>query len=100
MKVVKVGQKYKVRSWEDMEKEFETAQIRGETYIPCSAFFVKDMCRFCGTTVTVSYFIYNNIFRIEEDNGRYMWSTDMVKPLGDLYEAIQSRRHGSDSSMG
>lgn len=39
-------------------------------------------------------------FRIEEDNGRYMWSTDMITPLGDLYEAIQSRRHSSDSSMG
>lgn len=36
----------------------------------------------------------------EEDNGRYMWSTDMITPLGDLYEAIQSRRHSSDSSMG
>lgn len=63
-------------------------------------FFVKDMCRFCGTTITVSYFIYDNVFRIEEDNGRYMWSTDMITPLGDLYEAIQSRRHSSDSSMG
>lgn len=72
----------------------------GMKYIPCLAFFVKDMCRFCGTTITVSYFIYNNVFRIEEDNGRYMWSTDMITPLGDLYEAIQSRRHSSDSSMG
>lgn len=40
------------------------------------------------------------IIIIEEDNGRYMWSTDMITPLGDLYEAIQSRRHSSDSSMG
>lgn len=43
---------------------------------------------------------HGNVFRIEEDNGRYMWSTDMITPLGDLYEAIQSRRHSSDSSMG
>lgn len=97
---MKVGQKYKVRSWDDMKREFGTAQTGGKTYIPCLAFFVKDMCRFCGTTITVSYFIYNNVFRIEEDNGRYMWSTDMITPLGDLYEAIQSRRHSSDSSMG
>ena len=52
---MKVGQKYKVRSWDDMEREFGTAQTGGETYIPCLAFFVKDMCRFCGTTITVSY---------------------------------------------
>lgn len=95
---MKVGQKYKVRSWDDMEREFGTAQIGGVTYIPCLESFVKDMCRFCGTTVTVSYF-NNNVFRIEEDNGRYAWSTDMITPLGDLYEAIQSRRHSSDSSM-
>lgn len=97
---MKVGQKYKVRSWDDMEREFGTAQTGDEIYIPCLAFFVKDMCRFCGTTITASYFIYDNVFRIEEDNGRYMWSTDMITPLGDLYEAIQSRRHSSDSSMG
>lgn len=36
---MKVGKKYKVRSWEDMEKEFETAQTGNETYIPCLAFF-------------------------------------------------------------
>lgn len=96
---MKVGQKYKVRSWEDMEKEFGTAQIKDKTYIPCLAFFVKGMCRFCGTTVTVSC-VGSNIFKIKEDNGRYMWSTDMITPLGDLYEAIQSRRHSSDSSMG
>lgn len=86
--MVKIGKKYKVRSWDDMEREFGTAQTGDEIYIPCLAFFVKDMCRFCGTTITVSYFIYNNVFRIEEDNGRYMWSTDMITPLGDLYEAI------------
>lgn len=84
----------------DMKREFGIAQTGDEIYIPCLAFFVKDMCRFCGTTITVSYFIYDNVFRIEEDNGRYMWSTDMITPLGDLYEAIQSRRHSSDSSMG
>lgn len=96
---MKVGQKYKVRSWDDMVREFGTAQIRGETYIPCLAYFVKDMCRFCGTTVTVSSFIRDNVFRIEEDNGRYMWSTDMIMPIGGLHEAIQSRRCSSDSSV-
>ena len=42
---MKVGQKYKVRSWDDMKREFGIAQT--EIYIPCLEFFVKDMCRFC-----------------------------------------------------
>lgn len=59
----------------------------------------------CKVYYNSSAYFYNrdyqcNVFRIEEDNGRYMWSTDMITPLGDLYEAIQSRRHSSDSSMG
>lgn len=43
---MKVGQKYKVRSWDDMKREFGIAQTGDEIYIPCLAFFVKDMCRF------------------------------------------------------
>ena len=68
-----------------MKREFGIAQTGDEIYIPCLAFFVKDMCRFCGTTITVSYFIYDNVFRIEEDNGRYMWSTD----IGDIVQIRQ-----------
>lgn len=30
---MKVGQKYKVRSWDDMEREFGTAQTGDEIYI-------------------------------------------------------------------
>lgn len=41
---MKVGQKYKVRSWDDMEREFGTAQTGGETYIPCLAFFLLKIC--------------------------------------------------------
>lgn len=59
---MKVGQKYKVRSWDDMKREFGIAQTGDEIYIPCLAFFVKDMCRFCGTTITVSYFYIRQCF--------------------------------------
>lgn len=59
---MKVGQKYKVRSWDDMKREFGIAQTGDEIYIPCLAFFVKDMCRFCGTTITVSYILYTTMF--------------------------------------
>lgn len=97
---MKVGKKYKVRSWEDMEKEFGTAEGLLETYIPCRGDFMLSMKKYCGTIVTVTDTIWSGFFRVQEDGGAFIWSTDMVKPLGDLYEAIQSRRHGSDSSMG
>lgn len=45
---MKVGQKYKVRSWDDMEREFGTAQTGGETYIPCLAFLLKICVDFVG----------------------------------------------------
>lgn len=50
--------------------------------------------------VTVASTGWFDLFRVQEDGGKFIWSTDMVKPTGDLYEAIQSRRHSSDSSMG
>lgn len=45
---MKVGQKYKVRSWDDMEREFGTAQTGGETYIPCLHFLLKICVDFVG----------------------------------------------------
>lgn len=38
---MKVGQKYKVRSWDDMKREFGIAQTGDEIYIPCLAFLLK-----------------------------------------------------------
>lgn len=34
---MRVGQKYKVRSWDDMEREFGITKGLTETYIPCRA---------------------------------------------------------------
>ena len=96
---MKVGQKYKVRSWEDMEREFGTAEGIHETYIPCRGAFMLSMKKYCNTIVTVDAVLIN-LFRVQEDNWAFLWSTDMVKPLGDLYEAIQNRRHCPDSQMG
>lgn len=96
---MRVGQKYKVRSWDDMKREFGITEGIAETYIPCRGDFMLSMKKYCGTIVTISL-IGGDFFRIQEDEKRFVWSTDMVKPIGDLYEAIQSRRHSSDSSMG
>lgn len=98
--MVKIGKKYKIRSWEDMEKEFGTAIGTFEIFIACKGDFLLSMKKYCGTIVTVTGTIWDGLFRIQEDGGAFIWSTDMITPLGDLYEAIQSRRHSSDSSMG
>lgn len=97
---MRVGQKYKVRSWDDMEREFGVAEGLFETYVACKGSFMLSMKKYCGTIVTVFSIDWHNFFRVQEDEGKYIWTMDMVKPIGDLYEAIQSRRHCSDSPMG
>lgn len=97
---MRVGQKYKVRSWDDMEREFGITKGLTETYIPCRGDFILSMKKYCGTIVTVVSIDLYNFFRVQEDEGKYMWSMDMVKPTGGLYEAIQNRRHCPDSPMG
>lgn len=83
-----------------MKREFGIANGVSETYIPCRGDFMLSMKKYCGTIVTVASTGWFDLFRVQEDKGKFIWSTDMVKPIGDLYEAIQSRRHSSDSSMG
>lgn len=97
---MRVGQKYKVRSWDDMKREFGITEGIAETYIPCRGNFMLSMKKYCGTIVTVVSTGRYNFFRVQEDEGKFIWSMDMVKPVGGLYEAIQSRRHCPDSPMG
>lgn len=97
---MKVGQKYKVRSWDDMERKFGIAEEIGEIYIPCMGAFMLSMKKYCGTIVTVASTDWSSLFRVQEDEGKFSWSIDMVKPIGGLYEAIQNRRHCPDSPMG
>lgn len=97
---MRVGQKYKVRSWDDMEREFGIAEGMAETYIPCVGDFMLSMKKYCGTIVTVASTGWINLFHVQEDGGKFLWSVDMVKPIGGLYEAIQNRRHCPDSPMG
>lgn len=100
---VKVGQKYKVQSWESMKRKFGSRHISSlNEYIDCCASFVGSMRKYCGSIVTIEYIHdwNSNFFDIKEDDGAFTWSTDMVMPIGGLHEAIQSRRHCSDSSVG
>lgn len=75
----KVGDKLRVREWEDMEREFG---IDRDGDIKCTPFFIKEMCKFCGKVVTVEnvvYDVYDEKLKIgiHEDNDMYMWSVDM-----------------------
>lgn len=40
---MRVGQKYKVRSWDDMKREFGIAEGIAEIYIPCRGDFMLSM---------------------------------------------------------
>lgn len=80
MSKYKVGDKVRVRKWEEMEKEFgldEDGDIKLRT---C---FARDMKVFCGKTVTISD-MYDEKYKgkqyiIEEDSGKWNWSDDMFK---------------------
>lgn len=47
---MKIGDRVKIREWDDMEKEFGLNAL-GD--INCNRFFTKSMCYLCGTTHTV-----------------------------------------------
>lgn len=69
---MKVGQKYKVRSWDDMKREFGIAEGIAETYILCEGDFMLSMKKYCGTIVTVASTGWFDLFRVQEDGGKFI----------------------------
>jgi len=70
----KVGDKVKVKQWEDMEREFglnENGNIK--THIK----FIPDMRRFCGQVVTIARVHRNKYYLIEEDTGKFKFTEEM-----------------------
>lgn len=86
-----IGQKVKVKSWEQMEKEYGSAF--GAINTPSS--FTDEMRRFCGMIFTISYVdqdhkaygveVKNNA-ALNEDLERYSWDEEMLMPtkLGNI----------------
>ena len=79
----KVGDKVKVRTWEDMEKEYGDP---GD----CPGFFVEGMKHLCGRTATITeidtekYSDYPSIsLDFDDKSGDIVWgfTTAMVEPL-------------------
>ena len=72
---LKVGEKYIVRSWESMKKEYG---LEGE-FIKTPAYFVNDMKKYCGQKVTIAKGGHRGYFyNIIEDNGKFVWDPCML----------------------
>lgn len=73
----KVGDKVKVREWDDMEEEFGMDEY-GD--IDCNFSFVKNMKEYCGKEMTVSR-VLTDYYTLEEDDGVWKWADDMLCKL-------------------
>lgn len=74
------SEKYRVRSYEDMAKEFKTD---GNGTIETPAYFTTEMSVYCGTTVTIASEspIFKGCYKICEDNSRWLWDPCMLEPI-------------------
>ncbi len=70
----KVGDTVRIRSWEDMEKEFG---IKYGT-IQCEFEFVEAMRKHCGKILNITS-IEDGYIRFAEDVGAWNYSTDMIE---------------------
>ena len=75
MSKFKVGDKVKVRSWGDMEREFGTFP---SGTIKAKNGFVADMGKYCGKVVTIASVSLLG-YRIKEDGGSWYYSDDMFE---------------------
>lgn len=70
----KVGNKVKVREWDDMIEEFGTDE---DGDIDCNLGFVEYMKKYCGKEMTVSR-VLTGYYTLEEDEGEFAWTDDML----------------------
>lgn len=89
----KVGDKVRVRSWEDMEKEFG---LNENGNIDTEVVFVTDMKKYCGKIVEIvddekltrtyanmTSEIVEYFYKIREDNVEWCWTDEMFEPAFD-----------------
>lgn len=73
----KVGEKVKVKTWEEMAKEYQVDSVGDIKIGTCEPFFVKGMKKFCGKTVTIKK-VYAGPFGSEryyiEEDRRDPWT--------------------------
>lgn len=93
-----VGQKVRVKSWEQMEREYGSTD--GAINTPSS--FTSDMRRFCGMVFTINYANWSGhvTYDVEAKGNKalsdeleqYWWDEEMFEPVGLLAKIIQRRR--------
>lgn len=74
----KVGDKVRVRDWDDMEKEFGT---NGKDVIIPRCYFICYMEKYCNCIVTISGIEHYGTYHIEEDNNCWFWCDEMFEPV-------------------
>ena len=74
----KVGDKVRVRDWDDMEKEFGT---NGDDIIIPGCYFICYMKKYCNCIVTISEIEHYGTYHIKEDNNCWLWNDEMFEPV-------------------
>ena len=80
--VVHVGDKVRIRAWDDMVEEFG---LDDDDEIPCRATFIEDMREYCGREYTVDsvWGVAGDscLISFAEHDGAwgYTWSSDMIQ---------------------
>lgn len=74
----KVGDKVRVRQWDDMVEEF--GESAGSIDTPACS-FEEDMRLYCGTIVTIKEVKDDESYYIEEDNEDWFWTDDMFENM-------------------
>ena len=106
----KVGDKVRVRQWDDMAKEF--GLIFGDDIDIPNCTFVNKMKRYCGSVVTIHDIVCNNSrYLVKEDDWNFFWIDDMFENLeinnsiyaeGTMLKIIETTKgcHGAENKTG
>lgn len=81
----KVGDKVRVRDWDDMVKEFG---IWGENITIPGCYFVELMKKYCNCIVTISELTIHNKYLVKEDENTFYWCDEMFEPLDPFDNAL------------
>ena len=78
----KVGDKVRVRQWDDMVKEFGFFDDLKKDIDILGCLFTNNMKKFCGSVVTISNIASDNSrYLIKEDDQNWYWTDDMFENM-------------------
>lgn len=93
----KVGDRVRIREWDDMRKEFgEETYLTDCTIIPCTISFTDEMEYLCGRTATIES-MTGDFIRLDFGNVKdnfWAFSADMLEPIN---ETIVIYRKGKET---